>query len=74
MDGYQVAGGSASEPGSDSLSSSPSRATARNRTAGVGAGFDHHLVKPVTPDALQDLLGSLPAFKGRPRTAGTAPD
>jgi len=25
------------------------------------AGFDHHLVKPVEPDALQDLLASVPS-------------
>jgi CheY-like chemotaxis protein len=25
------------------------------------AGFDHHLVKPVSPDALYELLSAVPA-------------
>jgi CheY-like chemotaxis protein len=30
------------------------------------AGFDHHLVKPVGPEALQALLASLAARKEQP--------
>jgi PAS domain S-box-containing protein len=35
-------------------------------------GFDHHLVKPVSLEALQSLLANLTSFQGRPRAAGTA--
>jgi signal transduction histidine kinase len=34
----------------------------RRRT--TEAGFDHHLVKPLDPDALQELLAGLPVVKG----------
>jgi CheY-like chemotaxis protein len=39
-----------------------SRPEDRARTA--QAGFDHHLVKPVDPGALEALMGRLPAGKG----------
>jgi DNA-binding response OmpR family regulator len=38
-----------------------------DRRRAAEAGFDHHLVKPVAPEALVALLGSLPAGRGDAR-------
>jgi two-component system CheB/CheR fusion protein len=36
-----------------------------DRQHSVAAGFDHHLVKPVEPEAVFTLLASLPARLGK---------
>jgi two-component system CheB/CheR fusion protein len=40
-----------------------------DRQRSLDAGFDHHLIKPVEPEALDRLLQS---FASKPRTAGPA--
>lgn len=40
-----------------------------DRQRSKAAGFDHHLVKPVDPDALLALLGSLAVLDDRPEAA-----
>jgi CheY-like chemotaxis protein len=58
LDGLEVARRIRADPGSAALlliamtgSSEPS-----DRDASLAAGFDHHLVKPVNPEELRDLL------------------
>jgi CheY-like chemotaxis protein len=58
LDGLEVARRIRADPSSSALlliamtgSSDP-----RDRAASLSAGFDHHLVKPVNPEELRDLL------------------
>ena len=45
-----------------------------NRRRAREAGFDDYLVKPVSLEALQKLLASLPALRGARGTAAERPD
>jgi CheY-like chemotaxis protein len=65
MSGYELVGRLREVPGArDAVFvavTGYSRPEDRARTA--AAGFDHHLVKPVDPGALEALMGGLPAGK-----------
>ena len=63
MDGLEVARRIRADPTSSALlllalsgSGEP-----EDRSAALAAGFDHHLVKPVDPDLLRQLLDGAPA-------------
>ena len=63
MDGLEVARRLRADPSSSTLlllalsgSGEP-----EDRSAALAAGFDHHLVKPVDPDLLRQLLEGAPA-------------
>lgn len=63
MDGLEVARRIRADPSSSAVlllalsgSSEP-----EDRSAALAAGFDHHLVKPVDPDLLRQLLDGAPA-------------
>jgi CheY-like chemotaxis protein len=63
MDGLEVARRIRADPGSSALlllalsgSGEP-----EDRSAALAAGFDHHLVKPVDPELLRELLERAPA-------------
>ncbi len=63
MDGLEVARRIRADPSSSALlllalsgSGEP-----EDRSAALAAGFDHHLVKPVDPDLLRQLLEGAPA-------------
>ena len=62
MDGYEVARRLRRQPGLESVQLAAltgwGQQEDRRRTA--EAGFDHHLVKPVEPAALEGLLARLP--------------
>lgn len=61
QDGYQVARLIRQQPGGDTVKlvavSGYGHEVAVNR--GIEAGFDHHMVKPVDPEKLSDLLSTL---------------
>ena len=61
MTGYEVARRVRQQPNWATPCSSPSRATPRTKARRLSreAGFDHHMVKPVDPEAILALLGSL---------------
>ncbi len=58
MDGYEVARRLRAEPGGERilLIALTGYGQAGDRQKAMGVGFDHHLVKPVDPAALQRLL------------------
>lgn len=63
LDGYQIATRFRKEPGSERvlLVALTGYGTPEARERSRAAGFDHHLIKPIDPDALRDLmLGNLP--------------
>jgi PAS domain S-box-containing protein len=65
MDGYEVARRLRQLPGLGGvlLVALTGWAQEEDRRRSTEAGFDHHLVKPVEPDALQTLLADLPRTK-----------
>jgi CheY-like chemotaxis protein len=68
MDGYEVAGHLRAKTGSAAivLVALTGYGREQDRLRAREAGFDHHLVKPVSSDALLAILGSPPTF-GSPR-------
>jgi CheY-like chemotaxis protein len=62
MDGYELAGRLRKEPGLENvvLVALTGYSQDSDRQRARTAGFNYHLVKPVSMEALQDLLGSLP--------------
>ncbi|HZU36375.1 MAG TPA: ATP-binding protein [Gemmataceae bacterium] len=60
MDGYEVARRLRQQPGLEQvrLAALTGWGQQEDRRRTAAAGFDHHLVKPVEPDLLQQLLGS----------------
>jgi PAS domain S-box-containing protein len=63
VDGYELARLLRQEPGLEGtvLIALTGYGQDSDRQAAIDAGFDHHLVKPVGIEALEELLGSLPA-------------
>jgi CheY-like chemotaxis protein len=61
MDGYQVAAELRRDPATASalLIALTGYGRAEDRSLGETAGFDHYLVKPVSPDALLELLAGV---------------
>ena len=61
MDGFEVARHLRQQPGSETtpLVAVSGYGQERDREHTRGAGFDRHLVKPVAPEALRELLNSL---------------
>lgn len=73
LDGYQIASSFRKEPTSNQvmLVALTGYGTPEARERSRAAGFDHHLIKPIDPDALRDLMvGKLPP---RPQPSGNAP-
>ena len=68
LDGYEVARRIRQDPelnaGVELLSAITGYAEAEARRRSREAGFDHHLVKPVDPEAVLALLASLECAKG----------
>lgn len=66
MDGYEVARRLRAEPGGADLSlvAVTGYGQDEDQRRCRAAGFDHHLVKPVDPQALSTLLTSMPATAG----------
>jgi DNA-binding response OmpR family regulator len=64
VNGYDVARGLRAEPALAGLHlvAVTGWAQEEDKQRSLGAGFDHHLVKPVEPEALLRLLASLPAI------------
>jgi CheY-like chemotaxis protein len=62
MDGYQVAKQVRAEKGLEHvvLVALTGYGRDEDRRQALAAGFDHHLVKPVNPDALLALVAHLP--------------
>ena len=60
MDGYEVARHLRAQQGMDKvrLIAMTGYGQEADRQRSQGAGFDHHLVKPVDPAKLQELLGT----------------
>jgi CheY-like chemotaxis protein len=58
LDGLEVARRIRADPGSSAvlLIAMTGSSDPRDRAASLAAGFDHHLVKPVNPEKLRDLL------------------
>jgi PAS domain S-box-containing protein len=71
MSGYEVATQLRRQPGGDALVlvALTGYGQEQDLRRSQFAGFDRHLVKPVTPDTLQDLLANLDALKNRGRGA-----
>lgn len=67
MDGYEVARRLRAEPGGADLSlvAVTGYGQDEDQRRCRAAGFDHHLVKPVDPQALSTLLTSMPATAGQ---------
>ena len=63
MDGYELARRLRKEPGLEGLRlvALTGYGQDSDKQRAKEAGFDYHLVKPVSLEALQDLLTSLPA-------------
>ena len=63
MDGYEVARRVCARGGAHRplLVASPATAATRTASARAEAGFDHHLVKPIDPASLTELLEGAPA-------------
>jgi CheY-like chemotaxis protein len=60
MDGYQLARAIRALPGMQGamLVAVTGYGQAQDRSLALNAGFDHHLVKPVDPRVLEDLLAA----------------
>ena len=63
MDGLEVARRIRADPSSSAvlLLALSGSGEPEDRSAALAAGFDHHLVKPVDPDLLRQLLEGAPA-------------
>jgi signal transduction histidine kinase/CheY-like chemotaxis protein len=72
LDGYQIASSFRKEPTSNQvmLVALTGYGTPEARERSRAAGFDHHLIKPIDPDVLRDLMVENPP--PRPRTNGRA--
>jgi CheY-like chemotaxis protein/two-component sensor histidine kinase len=72
MSGYDVAAQLRGRPGGDRLVliALTGYGQQQDLRRSEYVGFDHHLVKPVTPDTLQVLLANLQTFRDRVRAAG----
>ena len=72
MDGYELAHRLRQLPGMEGvvLVALTGYGQDADRKHARESGFDYHLVKPVSLDALQALLASLPAPAGSPATQG----
>ena len=65
MDGYEVARRMRQQPGLENvvLAALTGWGQQEDRRRTAEAGFDHHLVKPPEPKAVEDLLGRLSTCK-----------
>jgi signal transduction histidine kinase/ActR/RegA family two-component response regulator len=64
IDGYETAARLRRLPGFDArLVALTGYGSAQDRERALAAGFDEHLVKPLSPDAMRDLLRRLPAMQ-----------
>lgn len=72
LDGYQIASSFRKEPASNQvmLVALTGYGTPEARERSRAAGFDHHLIKPIDPDVLRDLMVEDPP--PRPETNGRA--
>ena len=68
IDGYEVARRIRCDPALQCVVLVAFTGYGRDEHRALAVGFDHHLVKPVNPDALQGLVADLPAVP-RPRHA-----
>jgi CheY-like chemotaxis protein len=77
LDGYEVARRFRAEPASDSvvLVALTGYGTPEARERSQQAGFDHHLIKPVNPELLRELMNRSgpPAHEAMPVRNGAAP-
>lgn len=73
MDGYQIASSFRKEPTSNQvmLVALTGYGTPEARERSRAAGFDHHLIKPIDPDVLRDLM--VEKLPPRPQPNGRAP-
>jgi CheY-like chemotaxis protein len=67
MNGYEVARRARADPATATtvLIAVTGWGQAADKQAAADAGFDHHLVKPLAPDDLLDVLAALPAAPTR---------
>jgi CheY-like chemotaxis protein len=67
MDGYEVARRIRERPdgGEVTIVALTGWGQDEDRRRSQAAGFDHHLVKPISPEALQAVLGSLRRAQGQ---------
>jgi CheY-like chemotaxis protein len=63
MDGYEVARGIRREPTLQDITlvALTGYGSAEDRSAAIAAGFDYHVVKPVDPDRLEQMICRLPS-------------
>jgi signal transduction histidine kinase/DNA-binding response OmpR family regulator len=69
LDGYEVARRIRLLPGGEAIGlvATTGWGQQKDRERSHGAGFDHHLVKPVDPDAIRRLIGQLVEMPAQPQ-------
>ena len=72
LDGYEIASSFRKEPTSNQvmLVALTGYGTPEARERSRAAGFDHHLIKPIDPDVLRDLMVEKPPPRLQPSGSG----